>query len=81
MGKPAKVQAKRRGDFTPADLAAEIVRRAGGRAVVHLREPPTPIERLQMLAARPLRRPIAILPHPCKTTDQWMERYATGGTS
>ena len=59
----------------PHDLAAEIVRRAGGGVVVRLSEPPTPLERLQLMAARLLGKPIAIMPHPCKTTDEWMERY------
>ena len=76
MGKRAKVQAKRRRDSSPADLAAEIVRRAGGRTVVHLSEPPTTAERLQLLAARLQGTPIAIMPHPCKTLDEWDRRYA-----
>ena len=66
----------------PRDIALEIVRRARVRAgdaerfdgfpyVLRLSDPPT----------RLLRTPIAIVPHPCKTTDEWMARYATGGTS
>jgi hypothetical protein len=83
MGKPAEGQAKRRGNSTPADLAAEIVRRAGGRAVVHLSEPPTPIERLQLLAARLEGKPVAIMPRPFKSLEEW-DQYAAkvlGGIS
>jgi hypothetical protein len=46
-----------------------------GCALARLSEPPTPLERLQLMAARLLQRPVAIVPHPCKTTDEWMERY------
>ncbi len=64
-------------------LAAEIVRRATaanaetrGGYVVRLSKPPTTAERLQLLAARLERRPIAIMPHKCASVDEWMERYA-----
>jgi hypothetical protein len=67
---------KRSRHSTPADLAAEIVRRAGGQTVVHLSEPPTPLERLQLLAARLQGTPIAIMPQPCKTLEEWDRRYA-----
>ena len=63
-------------------LAAEIVRRVtaanaetGGGYVVRLNDPPTSTERLQLLAARLEGRPIAIMPHKCKTVDEWQERY------
>ena len=79
-------------DLTPRELALEIVRRARARAghaegfdgipyVVRLSDPVTASERLQLAAARLLRTPIAIMPHRCKTTDEWMERYAKGGPS
>jgi hypothetical protein len=62
------------------DIAAEIVRRAGLAAsnshVVRLSEPPTLNERIQLLAARLERRPIVIMPHKCKTSDEWLEQYA-----
>jgi hypothetical protein len=76
VGKPADIQAKRRRASSPADIAAEIMRRAGGRYVVHLSEPPTPLERLQLMAARLQGTPIAIMPHPCKTLEEWDRRYA-----
>ena len=66
---------------TPHDIAAEIVRRVtaanaetGGGYVVRLSEPPTPTERLQLMAARLERRPIVIMPHKC-SMEEWMERY------
>ena len=64
------------------DIAAEIIRRAaavsgGSDYVVRLSKPPTPNERLQLLAARLERRPIAIMPHKCSTVDEWLERYGT----
>ena len=67
---------KRSRGYNPPDLAAEIVRRAGGRTVVHLSEPPTPVERLQLMAARLQGTPIAIMPQPCKTLEEWDRRYA-----
>jgi hypothetical protein len=62
------------------DLAAEIVRRATGpdgrRAyVVRLSQPPTPGERLQLIAAHLERRPIVIMPHKCRTVEEWNARY------
>ena len=64
------------------DLAAEIIRRAtdeGGhpRYVIRLSELRTPGERLQLIAARRERRPIVILPHKCKTMEEWLARYRT----
>jgi hypothetical protein len=67
---------------SPRDIAAEIVRRiasanavAGGGYVVRLSDPPTPKERLQVLAAHLERRAIVIMPHKCKTVEEWMARY------
>ena len=64
------------------DVAAEIIRRVteanattGGGYVVRLSDPPTPQERLQLLAAHLQRRPIVVMPHKCKTLDEWMARY------
>jgi len=69
----------------PPDVAAEIVRRAAeangqtGGYVVRLSDPPTPSERLQLLAARLERRPIVIMPHKYRTIDEWLERYGSVG--
>jgi len=71
------------------DLAAEIVRHVaesnastGGGYVLRLSKPPTPQERMQLLAAHLERRPIVIMPHKCKTVEEWMARYgeAIGGS-
>jgi hypothetical protein len=65
------------------EVAAEVVRRAmadaacGNGYVVRLNDPPTPHERLQLLAARLEARPIAVLPHVCRSIDEWAERYAS----
>ena len=68
---------------SPRDIAEEIVRRVasanaetGGGYVVRVSDPPTPKERLQLLAARLQRRPIAIMPHKCKTVEEWVARYS-----
>jgi hypothetical protein len=68
---------------SPRDIAAEILRRVaeanastGGGYVVRLSDPPTPQERLQVLAAHLERRPIVIMPHKSKTVEEWMARYA-----
>lgn len=64
---------------SPRDIAAEIIRRAtspdGGKSyVVRLSEPPTPAERLHLIAAHLERRSIVILPHKC-SMQEWMVRY------
>jgi hypothetical protein len=33
-------------------------------------------ERLQLLAARLEHRPIVIMPHKCKTVEEWAARYS-----
>ena len=58
------------------DIAAEIVRRMPASSVIRLSRPRTPEERLQLLAARLERRPIVIMPHKCKTVEEWVARYA-----
>ena len=59
------------------DIAAEIVRRMPASSVIRLSSPPTPEERLQLLAARLQRRPFVIMPHKCATVDEWMARYGS----
>jgi hypothetical protein len=72
------------------DIAAEIVRRAmasqgapgpdGGAGriyVIRLSDPPTASERLQLTAARLMGWPVAIMPMPCRTTAEWLDRYAS----
>ena len=66
---------------TAHDVAAEIIRRVSaanaetrGGYVVRLSDPPTSTEQLQLIAARLERRPIVIMPHKCKTVDEWMAR-------
>jgi hypothetical protein len=68
---------------SPRDIAAEIVRRVaeansttGSGYVVRLSDPPNTKERLQLLAARLQRRPIAIMPHKCETMEEWIARYS-----
>ena len=66
------------GRRTPHDLVAEIIRRAGlpeDRYVIRVSDPPTPFERLQLLSAHPQRRAFIIVPHPCRSIDEWHERY------
>ena len=67
---------------TGHDIAAEIIRRVtaanaetGGGYVVRLSDPPTPKERLQVLAAHLERRPIVIMPHKCQSIGEWLARY------
>jgi hypothetical protein len=61
------------------DIAAEIIRRAGGEGdlgyVVHLGEPPTVQERLLLAAFRLARQPFAIMPPPCASVKEWLSRY------
>jgi hypothetical protein len=62
--------------YEPRDLVAEIVRRAGSGQVLHVSDPPTPRQQLQLLAARLERRAVAIMPVVCRTMDEWLARYA-----
>jgi hypothetical protein len=61
------------------DIAAEIIRRAGGDAnlgyVVHLSDPPTVQERLVWAAFRLAGQPCAIMPKPCSSVEEWLSRY------
>ena len=67
---------------SPRDIAAEIVRRVSsanavtGGYVVRLSDPPTPQERLQVLAAHLERRAIVIMPHKCPSIEIWVSRYS-----
>ena len=63
------------------DIASEIIRRVAksnaemaGGYVVRLSDPPTPQERLQLLAARLQGKPIAIMPHKY-TMEERIARY------
>jgi hypothetical protein len=65
--------------------ALEIVRREALRSsrslravlsLVRVSEPPTKSEQLLLSALRLLRSPHAIMPHPCATFEEWLERYA-----
>jgi hypothetical protein len=58
------------------ELAAEIIRRAGGICIIRLSDPPTSLQRLQLAGARLQGSPIAIMPVRCRTVDEWLERYA-----
>jgi len=78
---PGKARGRR---LDPQDIAAEIVRRVttanaetGGGYVVRLSDPPTSAERLQPMGAQLERRPIVIMPHKCKTVEEWMARYGS----
>jgi hypothetical protein len=57
-------------------LVDEIVRRAGDGNVIHVDDPPTVSQKLQLAACRILARPIAIVPSKCATVEEWLERYA-----
>lgn len=60
------------------DLAAEIVRRAGGMDlgyVVHLSDPPTNRERLLLAAHRLNGKPFAIVPRLSSSVEEWVGRY------
>jgi len=70
------------------DIAHEIIRRSGAEGthlpdgsprsyIIHMSSPPSAAERLQLIAARLLRTPVMIMPHRCKTTAEWLERYGS----
>jgi hypothetical protein len=43
--------------------------------VIRLSDPPTGLEQLQLAMARKLEQPVAIMPHPSATAEEWIERY------
>jgi hypothetical protein len=61
------------------DIAAEIIRRAGGDGnlgyVLHLSDPPTVKERMRLAAFRLSGQSFAILPKPCSSVEEWLSRY------
>jgi hypothetical protein len=63
------------------DIAAEIIRRAGGDGslgyVAHLSDPPTIQERLILAAFRLTGQPFAILPKPCVSVEEWLNRHGS----
>jgi hypothetical protein len=74
------------------DVAAEIIRRVragtansdslGGLPyVVHISDPPTAEERLQLAACRLLRQPIVIVPGKCLTIEEWVKKYGEQGSA
>jgi hypothetical protein len=68
-------------------VAAEIIWRAARLArprsdandfvpyVIRLSDPPTVPEKLQLVASRILRRPIAIMPAKCLSVGEWIARF------
>jgi hypothetical protein len=69
--------------------ALEFVRREALRSgreiravlrLIRVSDPPTPSEKLLLAAVRLLRSPHAIMPYPCQTVGEWMQRYAGGAT-
>jgi hypothetical protein len=73
---------RRRHRADPREVALEIVRRAkvpstradgfdGIPYVIRISDPMTASERFQLAAVRLLRRPVVIIPHPCKSLEEW----------
>jgi len=68
---------RRVGRCDPRDVAAEIIRRVGDCSyVIHLADPPTATQKLQLMASRILGRPVVIMPMPCASVEEWLERCA-----
>jgi hypothetical protein len=74
------------------DVAAEIIRRvragtansdspSGLPHVVHISDPPTAEEQLQLAACRLLRQPIVIVPGKCLTIEEWVKTYGEQGSA
>jgi hypothetical protein len=67
---------------TPVEIAAEIVRRAntvqaGCALCIRLSDPPTPQERLELVAAALQGIPVLIADDECLTAEEWEARYCT----
>jgi hypothetical protein len=67
------------------DAAAEIARREALRSgrplravlsLVRITDPPTQPEKLLLAAVRLLGSPHAIMPHRCKSLQEWLAKYA-----
>jgi hypothetical protein len=56
----------------------EQFRRPRGGYVVHVCDPPTESELAEIERARIEGRKIMIMPHACKTVDEWMAKYGEG---
>ena len=80
---------RRAGKPSAREIAEEIIRRASklddsGEPilpyVIHLSDPPTAHERLQLAAVRLLKHPVVIAPHPCATVEEWVKRFERLGS-
>jgi hypothetical protein len=49
--------------------------------VVHISDPPTTEERLQLAACRLLRQPIVLVPGKCLSIEEWIEKYGEQGSA
>jgi hypothetical protein len=56
----------------------EFSRNPRGKYVVHVCDPPTESELAEIEQARIEDRKIVIMPHVCKTADEWMAKYSEG---
>jgi hypothetical protein len=73
------------GETDQQAAALEIVRREALRSdrspravlsLVRVSDPPIQSEKLLLAALRLLRSPHAIMPHPCKSIQDWLAKYA-----
>ncbi len=53
----------------------EVSRNPRGGYVVHVCDPPTPSELAEIERARIEGRKIALMPHACRTVDDWVATY------
>jgi hypothetical protein len=56
----------------------EFSRKPHGGYVVHVCDPPTPSELAEIERAKTEGRKIALMPHACRTVDDWVAIYGEG---
>jgi hypothetical protein len=78
---------RRKAEVSIRDMAEAIVRRAQAAEpdgqlpyVVRLSHPPTPEQRLQLIACQLVGKAVAIVPWKAQTIDGWIEQYAPHST-
>lgn len=67
--------ARRVANAQRAGQSAQIDPRGG--YVVRVSNPTTPLERLQLVAARLQGTPVVVMPHKCDSIAEWTARYAS----
>lgn len=75
------VTGKSKAEFVADVRNKTIYSPSGLPYVVHISDPPTTEERLQLAACRLLRQPIVLVPGKCLSIEEWVEKYGEQGSA